>query len=75
MDDEEILEKLESLLDDDRLESGFETKGELLEWANAVAPLLRFHDEYYRTFQHYNRIINRNVSYVTGEPAFRTMVS
>jgi hypothetical protein len=75
MNTDEIISRLEYLLDDERLENGFSSKNEMLSWANKVAPLLQFHDEYYQTFQYYNQIINRPVTKYTGEPALRTMVS
>jgi len=47
----------------------------LFEWANKVAPLLRFNAVYHDAFLHGLRIISTNVSSYTLEPAFRSMLN
>ena len=75
MSKEDTLKRLEELFNAQEVTGGFSSQAACVSWANKAAPLLRFNNQYYQTFMYYSQIINRNVSTVTAEPAFRTMVS
>lgn len=75
MDKRINLGKLENLFNQPEVKNGFSSQQAGVSWANEVAPLLRFNDDYYQSFIHHLHIINQNVSSYTLEPAFRTMVS
>ena len=75
MDSKEILRRLEELFQAPEVADGFPSQEACLDWANRVAPLLRFNRQYHQTFLYCLQIISRNISHYTAEPAFRTMVS
>lgn len=75
MSKEDTLKRLEELFSAPEVTDGFPSQAACVSWANRVAPLLRFNNQYYQIFMYHSQIINRNVSTYTAEPAFRTMVS
>ena len=75
MKNRNTLQRLEEFYNQPEVVNGFASQQACVSWANKVAPLLRFNDNYYQTFIHYSQILNANVSSYTAEPAFRTMVS
>lgn len=75
MSKQDTLRQLEELFDAPEITGGFPSQSACVSWANRVAPLLRFNQQYYQTFMHYSQIINYNISVYTAEPAFRNMVS
>jgi|GEM_PF-4630327 len=75
MTKKETLQRLEELFRAREVTDGFPSQRECLSWANKVAPLLRFNQQYYQTFLYYLQVISRDISIYTAEPAFRTMQS
>lgn len=75
MNKQNTLKRLEELFRAKELADGFPSQAACISWANKVAPLLRFNNQYYQVFLYHLQIINRNISIYTAEPAFRTMLS
>ena len=76
MDAKERLAALKRLATIKELDEGFPSQRACIDWSNKVAPLLRFHDEYYREFTEYARFINQvGLSGTTQETALNNMIS
>ncbi len=75
MSKQDTLRQLEELFGAPEVTGGFPSQSACISWANRAAPLLRFNQQYYRTFMHYSQIINHNIRVHTAETAFRNMVS
>lgn len=75
MDKKIILEKLEVLYNIKEVTDGFPSQKACIEWANKVAPLLKFNGQYYVNFIQNSHKMNLPLSSYTLGPAFNIMVS
>ena len=75
MDPGPIRSELERLLAIPQVRQGFPSKDDALCWANEVAPLLRFNEEYYINFVHPLHELHANISSYSIEPRWRLMLT
>ncbi len=75
MDKKTLLTKLEELFEVPEVRKGFPSQQACLDWANKVAPLLRFNKQYYINFLENAHKLHLPLSSLTLGPAFRVMVS
>ena len=75
MDKKVLLRKLEKLFSMEEVANGFKSREDCLSWANKVAPLLKFNEQYYINFIEYSHRLNLNLSGSGLEQAFRIMIS
>jgi hypothetical protein len=75
MDLRAIRIELEKLRDQPELKNGFPDKDSALNWANQVAPLLQFNQEYYINFIAPLHELHANISAYSIEPRWRLMIS
>jgi hypothetical protein len=72
MNKKKLLQKLKTLLE---MKDGLSSKQACIDWANKVAPLLKFDQQYYVNFLQNAHKINLNLSSYALVPAFNIMVS
>ncbi len=75
MDKKLLLSKLEDLFNIKEVKQGFPSQREAISWANKVAPLLQFNQQYYINFMQNAHKLNLNLSSATIIPAFNIMLS
>ncbi|MBU4467672.1 MAG: toll/interleukin-1 receptor domain-containing protein [Candidatus Omnitrophica bacterium] len=75
MDKKSILQKLEELFNLKEVRDGFPSQEACIDWANKVAPLLKFSQQYYYNFMQNAHKINLPLSSYTLGPALKVMVS
>ncbi|MFQ6126484.1 MAG: hypothetical protein ACE5R6_18005 [Candidatus Heimdallarchaeota archaeon] len=75
MNKNSLLQKLKKLFEIKEVKEGFPSQQACIEWANKVAPLLKFNQQYYVNFIQNAHKMNLNLSSYTLEPAFNIMVS
>ncbi|MFH1385119.1 MAG: hypothetical protein ABIH47_09205 [Candidatus Omnitrophota bacterium] len=75
MDKIKILNKLNELYNMKEVKDGFPSQQSCIEWANKVAPLLKFNQQYYINFMQNAHKMNLSLSSYSLEPAFNIMVS
>lgn len=75
MDKKALLTKLETLFNMPEVKNGFPSREVCVDWANRVAPLLKFNKQYYVNFAQNAHKMNLPLSSHTLVPAFRVMTS
>jgi len=75
MNKKTLLTKLEKLFNMPEVREGFPSQPKCIDWANKVAPLLKFDQQYYINFLKNAHKMNLPLSPSTLAPAFRIMVS
>jgi hypothetical protein len=75
MNKKELLAKLKTLYEMKEVKSGFPSQQACVEWANSVAPLLKFNQQYYLNFIQNSHKMNLKLSSYILVPAFNIMVS
>lgn len=75
MDKKQILKKLEELYNIKEVKEGFSSQQACINWANKVAPLLKFNQQYYYNFLQNAHKINLPLSSYTLGPALKVMES
>ena len=75
MDKKKLLQKLKTLLEMKEVKEGFPSQQACIDWANKVAPLLKFNQQYYANFMQNAHKMNLNLSSYTLVPAFNVMIS
>ncbi|MBU0477966.1 hypothetical protein KKC91_05310 [bacterium] len=75
MHKKKLLQKLKALLEIEEVKDGFPSQHACIDWANKVAPLLKFDQEYYANFMQNAHKMNLKLSSYTLVPAFNIMVS
>jgi len=70
-----LLAELERLYSLPEITKGFPSKEDALAWANQVAPLLKFNDEYYRAFVTALDDLHADISSYSVGPRWRLMMS
>lgn len=75
MDKKALLNKLEGFYNIPAVRDGFSTREDCLEWANSVAPLLKFNPQYYANFLSNSHKLNLPLSAATLGPALTVMAS
>jgi hypothetical protein len=75
MNKKALLLKLEELFGVPEVREGFPSQEACIDWANKVAPLLKFNQQYYINFSQNAHKMNLPLSSYSLEPAFKVMVS
>jgi len=75
MNKKKLLQKLKALLEMKEVKDGFPSQQACIDWANKVAPLLKFNQQYYINFMQNAHKMNLKLSSHTLVPAFNIMVS
>lgn len=75
MNKKKLLQKLKALLKMKEVKDGFPSQQACIDWANKVAPLLKFNQQYYVNFMQNAHKMNLKLSSHTLVPAFNIMVS
>jgi hypothetical protein len=75
MDPRPIRRELERLFAIPQVRKGFGKKDDALRWANEVAPLLQFKEEYYLNFVRPMHDLHANISANSVEPRWRLMLT
>jgi len=75
MDKKIILTKLQKLFSIPELTNGFNSQQDAVSWANRVAPLLAFNQQYYLNFIQYSHKLNLRLSSYTITPVWNIMKS
>jgi hypothetical protein len=75
MNKRQILKKLEELYNIKEVKEGFPSQQACINWANKVAPLLKFNQQYYYNFLQNAHKINLPLSSYTLGPALKVMES
>lgn len=75
MDKKLILKKLEEMFSMKEVTKGFKTQDDCLNWANKVAPLLMFNEQYHINFLECSHKLNLNISGLLAAQIFRIMRS
>lgn len=70
-----LLQELKTLYEMKEVKEGFPSRESCLDWANKVAPLLKFNQQYYDNFWIYAHRLNLDLSSYTLKPVFRIMIS
>jgi len=75
MNKKKLLQELKTLLEMKEVKEGFPSQQACSDWANKVAPLLKFNQQYYVNFMQNAYKMNLNLSSSTLVPALKIMVS
>ena len=75
MDPRPIRRELERLFAITQVRQGFRKRDHALRWANEVAPLLQFKEEYYLNFVRPMHDLHANISAYSVEPRWRLMLT
>lgn len=75
MNNKKLLQKLKTLSEMKEVKEGFPSQQACIDWANKVAPLLKFNQQYYVNFIQNAHKMNLNLTAYALVPAFNIMVS